>query len=145
MKFGGKTMRFGYKLDYDAEIDEDLREIRRLEFLLEHRLWDMGHIGLPEAAMYPDVAKRIGLPEEQRNRLAFFVEGECFSEPEFRYCDESAITDPRKDDLEGERVYERLEALYSGYLVRDEATLKADRRRAKAALARHRRNKGKFG
>jgi hypothetical protein len=125
---------FGYRINYDKAIAEDLRTIEEMTRLLELGLLkpesERSFYNVSDAVLTrPDLARALG-----------------FTAPELAVASETEPEEwPLPWTLTLERDFDqRCKALYDDYLPTEEEA-KGWLKKAKADLSRHRRNKKKYG
>ena len=127
-------MGFGYKINYDQAIAEDLRTIEEMT-----RLLDLGLLKPEDGESFYGVAEAVLSRPDLASKLGFTA-------PELMVASETEPEDwPLSWTLTLERDFEqRCQTFYNDYLP-TETEAKQMLRSAKAALSRHRRNQKKYG
>lgn len=134
---------FAYKLDYDKEIAQDEAAIARLETLLANE-WLRGEQGEASTLVCilfqdPTQAEKLGFTRDDVVALAYSLESD-------RFNDERPVEWMARSGRLGEAICKLMacnHATLSDLPARVDVV--AALRRAKASLARHKRNKLKFG
>lgn len=153
-----KFKPFGYKVDYDREIAQDERDIREFEAALAngwtHEDRSLG-LSLPELVVYAaggvePFAGRVryealGLSPVDVAELAVWVLDNCLGDlpPKLQELVDQGQELPGWH-ARGEIVHKLVSAHYHSHVLTEEQT-RAALKKAKASLARHRRNREKHG